>query len=191
METRMAKKELKDLRNTLKWLKSEGLLLDTDVEVNGDLEITGVQKHLDGSIPILFENLKGYPHLRAVTNLFGNISVINKMFGWDNDTDRTKALAYALTHPIPSIEISQDEAPVQEHIITDDLDVNKWVLAIRHTPLETELTIGSGQSVVVGKYFKGGTHIGYNRMNFRWGNVGTLQAAPGSHMWQVQVEHLQ
>ena len=27
--------------------------------------------------------------------------------------------------------------------------------------------------------------LGYNRMNFRWGNVGTFQISPGSHMWQV------
>ena len=26
-------------------------------------------------------------------------------------------------------------------------------------------------------------------MNFRWGNIGTFQAAPGGHMWQVQTEH--
>ena len=189
MKKDKATNELKDLRGTIEWLKSKELLLETDVEVNGDLEITGLQKHLDGSIPILFENVKGYPHLRAVTNLFGNIAVMNEMFGWPNNTDRTKALAQALTHPIPPIEVSQEEAPVYEHVITDDLDINKWVLAIRHTPLETELTIGSGQSVVVGKYFKEGTHVGYNRMSFRWGNVGTFQAAPGSHMWQVQMEH--
>ena len=189
MITARTKEHLKDLRTTLSWLKSEGLLLETEVEVNGDLEITGIQKHLDGSIPILFNKVRNYEHLRAVTNLFGNISVMNRMFGWENDTKRTKALAYALTHPLPPVEISQSEAPVQEHVITDDLNVNKWVLAIRHTPLETEWTIGSGKSVVVGKYFKGGTHIGYNRMSFRWGNVGTFNAAPGSHMWQVQVEH--
>jgi hypothetical protein len=50
-----ATKGLEDLRGTLEWLKSKELLLETDVEVNGDLEITGLQKHLDGSIPILFE----------------------------------------------------------------------------------------------------------------------------------------
>ncbi|MBW1999323.1 MAG: UbiD family decarboxylase, partial [Deltaproteobacteria bacterium] len=64
------KESLKDLRSTLNWLKSEDLLLETDVEVDGDLEVTGIQKHLDGSIPVLFNNVKGYPHLRAVTNLF-------------------------------------------------------------------------------------------------------------------------
>jgi UbiD family decarboxylase len=186
---REVKEELKDLRSTLEWLRSEGLLLESDVEVDPDLDITGVQKHLDGSCPILFDNVKGYPHLRAVTNLFANTSVMNKTFGWPNDKDRTRILAHAITHPISPVEIAQDEAPVQEHVITDDLDVNKWVLAIKHTPLEKEFTIGSGMSVVVGKYFKEGSHIGYNRMSFRWGNVGTFQSAPGSHMWQVMVEH--
>lgn len=183
------KKDIKDLRNTLDWLRSEGLLLDTEVPVSPDCEITAVQKSLDGSLPVLFDNVKGYSHLRAVTNLFGNQDVMNKMFGWTDHADRTKALAHAITHPIAPVEVSSAEAPVHEHVITDDLDVNKWVLAIKHTPLETEFTIGSGQSVVVGDYFGGGTHVGYNRMSFRWGNVGTFQAAPGAHMWQVQVEH--
>lgn len=189
MTSSLTKAHLKDLRATLGWLKSEGLLLETDVEVNGDLEITGIQKQLDGSVPILFNQVRNYKHLRAVTNLFASPSVMNRMFGWQNDTERTRRLAHALTHPIPPVEIGQGEAPAQEHVITDDLNVNKWVLAIRHTPLETELTIGSGQSVVVGKYFKEGSHIGYNRMCFRWGNVGSFNAAPGSHMWQVQTEH--
>ena len=43
--------------------------------------------------------------------------------------------------------------------------------------------------MVVGDRFHGGSHIGYNRMNFRWGNIGTFQAAPGGHMWQVQTEY--
>ena len=35
----MSKEHLKDLRSSLEWLKSEGLLLETDTEVDGDLEI--------------------------------------------------------------------------------------------------------------------------------------------------------
>lgn len=138
---------------------------------------------------MLFNNVKGKPHARAVTNLFGDIKVIEKMFGWEDSEDRVKRVSYALDHPIPPVEISQDEAPCQEHVITDDLDVNKWITAIRHTALESELTIGSGISCVIGDYFDGGSHIGYNRMNFRWGNVGTFQISPGSHMWQIMTKH--
>lgn len=71
--------------------------METDKEVNGDLEITGLQKHFDGSLPILFNNVKGYGHLRAVTNLFANASVMNKMFGWSDDTERNKAMAFDIT----------------------------------------------------------------------------------------------
>jgi 3-polyprenyl-4-hydroxybenzoate decarboxylase len=85
--------------------------------------------------------------------------------------------------------MSRDVASAQEHIIVGDLDVNRWMLAIRHTPLEKEFTVGSSQSLLVGKYFKGGSHIGYDRMSFRSNNVGTFQAAPGSYIWQVQVKY--
>jgi len=180
---------LRSPRASLDWMRDEGLLLETDVEVDPDLQITGVQKHLDGTVPLLFHNVKGYPQVEVVTNLFTNIEILDRMFGWETPQERTRKLAHALTHPIPPQVVRQDQAPCQEVVVTDDLDVNKWVPAIRHTALESELTVGSGNSIVVGDYFHGGSHIGYNRMNFRWGNVGTFQSAPGSHMWQVITEH--
>jgi gallate decarboxylase subunit C len=181
--------EIRSLPGTLGWLRRNGLMLETDVEVSGDLELTGVQKHLDGSMPLLFEHVKGYPDNRVITNLFANIEIIDRLFGWETPQERTGKLAHALTHPLPCAVIPGEEAPCQEEVITDDLEVNRYVPPIRHTHLESELTIGSGNSVVVGDYFHGGSHIGYNRMNFRWGNVGTFQASPGSHMWQVITEH--
>lgn len=185
----LTEKDISTLRSTLDWLRATGNLLETDVEVNPDLEITGIQKTLDGSVPILFNNVKGYPYGRVVTNLFARKSLINQMFGWADHRERTRKLAHALTHPLPPIEISQQDAPVQEEVITDDLEINKWVVAIRHTALESEMTIGSGNSVVVGPYFHGGSHIGYNRMAARWGNIATFQSAPGAHMWQIITEH--
>ncbi|TMI84545.1 MAG: UbiD family decarboxylase [Bacillati bacterium ANGP1] len=182
-------RSIQSLRGTLEWLRVEGLLLETAVPVDPDLEVTGVQKQLDGSYPLLFENVKGYPHARAVTNLFANMDILDRMFGWDGATDRTRRLAHALTHPIPPVEVPPGEAPCQEEVITDDLQVNRHVVTIRHTELESERTIGSGNSVVVGPYFHGGSHIGYNRMNARWGNVCTFQSAPGAHMWQIITEH--
>lgn len=182
-------RDVTSLRSTLEWLREEGDLIETDKEVDPDLEITGLQKHMDGGPPVLFHHVKGKPHAKTVTNLFSDINVVDKMFGFADPVERTRKLAYALTHPIKSVEISQEEAPCQEEVLTDDLDVNKYITAIRHTELEPELTIGSGISCVVGDYFEGGSHIGYNRMNFRWGNVGTLQISPGSHMWQIITKH--
>jgi UbiD family decarboxylase len=174
-----------DLRGTLEWLKAEGDLLETDKPINPDLELTALQKHLDGGAAMLFNNVVGKPNHRLVTNLFSDIEVINKMFGWSDNTDRTRKLAYALSHPLKPIEVGQDEAPCQEVVIENPVDVNEFMVPIRHTTYEPELTVGSGNRVVTGPHFDGGTDLGYNRMNFRWGNVGTFQISPGSHMWQV------
>ena len=185
----VVEKDVTSLRSALEWIDSQGDMLTTEVEVNPDLEITGVQKHLDGGPVVLFNNVKGKPNARVITNLLADMNVVDKLFGYESPQDRTKKIAYAMTHPLAPAEVSQSHAPCQEEVITDDLDVNKYITAIRHTALESELTIGSGISCVIGKYFSGGSHIGYNRMNFRWGNVGTFQASPGSHMWQVITEH--
>jgi len=183
------KPDITSLRSTLEFLKAEGDVLETDVEVDPDLEITGLQKHLDGGPVLLFNRVKGKPHVRAISNFFSDMDVVYKMFGFQGPMDGIRKIAHAMNHPSKPVEVPPGEAPCQEEVITDDLDVNKYITAIRHTALESELTIGSGISCVAGEYFKGGSHIGYNRMNFRWGNVGTFQASPGSHMWQVITEH--
>ena len=169
----------------MEWLRAAGELIETDKEVDPDLQVTGLQKHMDGGCPILFNNVKGKPNHRVITNLFGDISIINRMFGWKDDAERVKKLAYALSHPLKPVEIAQSEAPCQEFVVEKPDDVNKWMVPIRHTTYEPELTVGSGIRCVTGAQFDGGSDLGYNRMNFRWGNVGTFQISPGSHMWQV------
>jgi 4-hydroxy-3-polyprenylbenzoate decarboxylase len=175
----------RDLRSALDWLRAQGDLIETRKEVDPDLEITGLQKHLDGGCPVLFETVKGKPKHRVVTNLFGDMKVINKMFGWKSDAERVKRLAHALSHPLKPEIIPQDQAPVQQHVVKEPKNVNDYMVPIRHTSYETELTVGSGIRCVSPEQFDGGTDLGYNRMNFRWGNVGTFQISPGSHMWQV------
>src|SRR5947207_13797462 len=96
-----------DLRSTLNWLRAQGDLTRTDKEVDPDLEVTGLQKHMDGGCPVLFNKVKGKPNHRVVTNLFGDMNVINKMFGWASDAERVKKLAYALSHPLKPVEILQ------------------------------------------------------------------------------------
>ena len=184
-EAAPTKQQFSDLRSTLDWLRSQGDLVETEKEVNPDLEVTGLQKHLDGSCPVLFQNVKGKPNHRVLTNLFGDINIINKIFGWKDDVERTRKIAQAFRKPLKPVIIPQEQAPVQEHVVLDPKDVNKYMVAIRHTVYESELTVGSGIRCISFDQFDGGTDLGYNRMNFRWGNIGTFQMSPGSHMWQV------
>ena len=174
-----------DLRSALAWLNAQGDLIETDKEVDPDLEVTGLQKHMDGGCPVMFNNVKGKPNHRVITNLFGDMNVINKMFGWKNDAERVQQ---ARRRAAQAAQAGGDLAgrgavPGARH--QEPKDVNKYLVPIRHTTYEPELTVGSGIRCVTGPEFDGGSDLGYNRMNFRWGNVGTFQISPGSHMWQV------
>src|SRR5437667_12794564 len=154
------KKDVTSLRAALEWLDSQGDVMTTDVEVDPDLEITGVQKHLDGGPVVLFNQVKGKPHVRAITNLLADMNVVDKLFGYQTPEERTRKIADAMTHRLTPIEVPQDEAPAQEEVITGDLEVNKYITAIRHTELESELTIGSGSSCVIGEYLEGDSQRG-------------------------------
>lgn len=173
------------LRTTVDGLRTQRKLLETDVAVDPDLEFAGIQKRMDGGPPTLFNHVKGYAHARFVMNLFGDRRTVDMLFGFDGPRDRTRKLAQSLRHPIAPVVVERKDAPAQEVITTENLRVNDIIVPIRHTELEQEPTIGSGVSLVAGRFFGGGTHIGYNRMNFRWGNVGTFQIAPGSHLWMI------
>src|ERR1700761_4401566 len=85
-------RHLRDLRSTLAWLKEQGDLIESSREIDPDLEVTGLQKLMDGGPPALFEHVKGKPDRRVLTNLFGSIEVMNKMFGWSSDRERTVKL---------------------------------------------------------------------------------------------------
>ena len=89
-------RDISSLRNAIKWLVSEGDIAVSDKEVNPDLEITALQKKLDGGLGLLFNNVKGYAHIQAVTNMFANRDIINKIFGWKDEKDRTIKLSQAL-----------------------------------------------------------------------------------------------
>src|SRR5215831_13570202 len=107
-------KDVTSLRSALEWLDSQGDVLRSDVEVDPDLEITGVQKHLDGGPVVLFNKVKGKPHVRAITNLLADMNVVDKLFGYPSPQERTRKIAFAMTNPIKPVEVSQNEAPCQE-----------------------------------------------------------------------------
>lgn len=177
------------IRTAIEDLREADELIETDEEVDPNVEFAAIQKRLDGGPAMLFNEVKEQPHARFITNLFAQRSRIDRMFGFEDRVDRSQKIADAINNPIEPVVVDSKDAPVHETVVTEDIDVDEIVPPIRHTKKEPELTTGSGNSVVYGDIFDGGSHIGYNRMNFRWGDVGTFQAAPGSHMWMIQKDH--
>ncbi|MQA04983.1 MAG: UbiD family decarboxylase [Streptosporangiales bacterium] len=180
--------DVRSLRSTIEGLAAAGRLVRTDVPVDPDVQFAAVQKRMDGGPPVLFEQVKGYDHARFVMNLFAQQETIDLLFGFDGATVRTSRIAEAIRKPLAPRTVSRDEAPVQQVVHTEDLRPAEYVVPIRHTEQEEEATFGSGVTLLSGRFFGGGNHIGYNRQNFRWGDTGTFQIAPGSHMWMASAE---
>lgn len=181
--------DVRSLRSTLAGLEAQGLLVSTEVPVDPDVQFAAVQKRMDGGPPVLFDRVKGYDHARFVMNLFAQSDTIDRLFDFQGPADRTRRIAEAIRKPIAPRTVTADEAPAQQVRHTDHRSPTEYVVPIRHTMEEEEATIGSGVTLLSGRFFGGGSHIGYNRLNFRWGNIGTFQIAPGSHMWMASAEH--
>jgi len=187
----MPAEELKSLRSTLEALKKDGLVLETDREVNPKLEMTAIQKLLDGSPPIIFNKVKGYANARLATNVMGSDKIIARMFGAKDRKELKFKIHDSILQPIPPKIV--DKAPCQEVVIDKDIDVWPVVPMIQHTPTDPGRTLGGGKTVASPKQFWGGWHIGYNRMNFRedlwWKDHSTFQISPGSHTDQIMTKY--
>lgn len=177
--------DVRSLRSTLDGLAARDMLISTETPIDPDVRFAAVQKRMDGGPPVLFEQVKGYEHARFVMNLFARPETIDALFGFDGARSRTRGIAEAVRRPIPPRVVRASEAPAQQVVRTDRLNPTEYVVPIRHTSQEEEATLGSGVTLLSGRFFGGGSHIGYNRQNFRWGGRGTFQVAPGSHVWMA------
>lgn len=66
----MSKKDIRNLRSTIEFLKKENELLSIQKEIDPILEISGMEKTLEGGPALLFEKIKGYPDARNVGESF-------------------------------------------------------------------------------------------------------------------------
>ena len=183
----MDKDAKKSLRSMLDALKKEGLLLETNKEVDPNQEMTGLQKRLDGGLPMVFNNVKGYPNARLATNVMGSDRIIAKMFGCNSRKELKFKIHESILQPLPPKIV--DKAPCQEVVIDKNIDVWPVIPMIQHTPSDPGRTLGGGKTVASPKQFWGGWHISYNRMSFRedlgWKDKSTFQISPGSHTDQI------
>lgn len=180
---KITKKDISSLRSTLEYFGEAGELLASDVEIDPHLELAAIQKRLDGGPPMLFENVKGYPNACLATNLYASAERVARLFGVDDPKKFKFKAVEAIRQPLPPLEVK--DAPCQEVIITDNINVWELVPMISHSKSDPGRTLGAGNTVVRGKFFWGGSHIGYNRMNFRGPDFSSFQISPGSHMDMV------
>jgi UbiD family decarboxylase len=123
-----------DLRAFVQRLDEDGELLRISEEVDWNLEIGAVSRRLcdleTGGTPapaVLFENIRGYPAGRLLTNTLASFRRYALALELDQTTPRldlVRAFAERIKIPLPPRVLAANEAPCKENIITgDDVDV--------------------------------------------------------------------
>lgn len=183
----MGKRDITSMRGTLDFLKESGELFVVKEEVDPVLEISGIQKSFDGGPALLFENIKGYPGVRHIANVCATMDRIAKIFDvQDHKKLKFKSLE-AVRHPLPPKLV--ETAPCQEVVITKNIDLMATLPVLKYTEQDGGRFFGGNNALVSGRYFKGGTHVGFHRMAFRGKDFSSMTMTLGGHLEYAVLHH--
>lgn len=171
--------KVRDLRGTIQFLKSSGDLFEVDGEVDPIYEIAGIQKAFENGQALLFNNVKGYPHARNIGNLINGMERGAKIFNVKDPRKLKLKCLEAIKNPIPPVLVKN--APCQEVVITDNLNVLGTLPIIKHTLRDGGRILGGGIIFASGVRGKG-TELCFKRMNFRGRDWGSLFIGMPTHL---------
>lgn len=171
----MVKKNITSFRNTIEWLSGEP---DEVITVKGEVDpvyqISGIEKALEGGPVLIFENIKGYPGIRAAGNVLSTNQRKSRIFGVEDPRKLKFKFRESIKNLIPPTLVSS--APCQEVFITKDLDAMATLPFMKQTERDGGRALSGGNTFLSGEYFEGGTHLSMNRMHFRgkdWASIST------------------
>lgn len=138
--------QVNDLRSALRLLEDlEGQLVETDVEVDPQAELSGVYRYVGagGTVmrptkegpAMIFNNIKGHPGARVAIGVLASRKRVAQLLGSPSE-ELGKLLYKSAEHPIEPV-LDSEPAPCQEvvHRATDpDFDLYKLVPAPTNTP---------------------------------------------------------
>jgi 4-hydroxy-3-polyprenylbenzoate decarboxylase len=175
--------DISSLRRAIESLEEQKELLRVDGEVDPVYEISGIQKALDGAHALLFQRIRGYPGVRAVGNVFSTNERVAKIFGVTDPRKLKFKCLEAMKNPIPPEVV--EEAPCQEVVTTENIDVTGSLPIIKHSERDCGPILGGGNTLIMGRYFEGGSHLSFNRMSFRAKDWSTISFGIGTHLGDV------
>ncbi len=172
-------KKTRDLRGTIEFLKTEGELIEVEGEVDPIYEIAGIQKAFENGPALLFKNIKGYPNVRNIANLFSRVDRAARIFGVEDPKKLKFRCLDAIRKPIPPKVV--EDAPCQEVIIKTGIDVMGTLPIIKHTERDGGRILGGGIILISGIRDRG-SELCFKRMNFRGKDWGSLFIGMPTHM---------
>ncbi len=177
-------KDISSLRDALEFCKERNELLITTNEVDPIYEIVAIQKALDGGPALLFENIKGYPNVRYVADVYSSEERIAAMLGESEHKNLKLKCVDGMKNGIPPKVV--EKAPCQEVVITENIDVMATLPILKHSAADGAHVLGGGVHLYTGLPGIEGSDIAFKRVSFRGKDWGSVHYLPGSHLDYIQ-----
>lgn len=131
---------MKGFRDYIKNLKAKNDVVEIEDEVSPILEIGKIEKKYNGKKTIFFKKIKGYK-MPIISNIFNKRENIAEAIGVKVEDIKNKIIK-SVENPINAV-ITKD-APVQEIIIMDNIDLLKFLPIPKHYKKDNGRYITSG-----------------------------------------------
>ncbi len=176
----MKERNISSIRNALEFLEGEGELVRIRGEVDPVYEISGIQKSLEEGPALLFENIKGYPGIRNLGNLFARLDRVARLFGVEEPRKLKFRCQKAIKSPIAPVVV--EKAPCHEIVLTSNLDVMATLPILKHTEFDGGRLMGGGIILASPPYYRTGSDLSLKRMNFRGKDWASLFIGAPTHL---------
>lgn len=159
---------LVDLRSTLEWLGDDVQYIDAPVDPH--VEMCTITKAFDNSKVIVANNVKRYPGVRMISNLYSRKERVCKFHNCADFRDIKLQLLQQNANPVPPRVVTN--APVQEETLIPGKDfghIEEIFPIAQHTFTDGGRIFGAGSHLFMGEPFvpNGGSQISMYRMSFR------------------------
>jgi 4-hydroxy-3-polyprenylbenzoate decarboxylase len=175
------------MRDALEFMTKDEEVITIPGEIDPIYEIAALLKADDNGPALVFENVKGYPGVKVVGNMYSRRERVAKLFGLDDPKKLKFKFWQGMKKPIGPKELK--EAPCQAIVITKDIDLMGTLPVFKYTPLDGARVFGGGVICVTGEYADGGSEISFKRMHFRGKDWSTMLTGGGTHIGEILTAH--
>lgn len=174
-------KGITDIRSLLERVEQDRDLITIKREVDPVLELPAVVRATDMGPVILFDNVKGYPGRRVISNIFSDRSRIAAWCGVAPEY-LPRFLADAAGHPIAPVETA--DAPCQQEVVTKNINILETVPLIKQTAEDAGYVI-TGGIVLARDPETGDFNSSYHRMRVLGPDTTCVTIQAGRHLLEI------
>lgn len=180
-------KDITSMRRVMEFLKERNEILTIKGEVDPICEVAAIQKALEGGPALLFENIKGYPGVRTAGNVLAREERVAAIFNVEELRKLKFKCIEAMRNPIPPKLVT--EAPCQEVVITDNIDVMGTIPIIKYTENDGGRILGSGVLLATEPQYPVGNDLAFKRMHFRGKDWASIWIVRPTHIGYMRDAH--